>query len=112
MKVAITLSAAEVGAAFDEHFGRAGAYAFVDTESQETCVLANPAVNQGSGAGIQAAEFVVKQGAQAVISGSFGPKASAVLHAAGVRLYLAKGGSLADILSQFQKGELTLVEGS
>jgi predicted Fe-Mo cluster-binding NifX family protein len=64
----------------------------------------------GSGAGIRAAEFLVRQGVEAVISGAFGPKAYNVLHTSGVRLYQAASGTVDDLVARLLKGDLDAVE--
>ena len=107
MRIAVTITAPDQNATFNAHFGRAGGFAVFDTDSGDQHVLANPAVELGSGAGIRAAEFLVKQGVDTVISGSFGPKASTVLRAAGLRLYLASSGPVDDLITQLQNGDLT-----
>lgn len=47
-------------------FGRCPTYLFVDTETVQFEAVPNPAISQAGAAGIQAAQFVVKQGAEAV----------------------------------------------
>jgi predicted Fe-Mo cluster-binding NifX family protein len=74
MKIAISVTRPESSAVFDPRFGRAAAFVVVDTRTGDRCAIANPAAQMGSGAGIRAAEFLVRQGVEAVISGAFGPK--------------------------------------
>jgi predicted Fe-Mo cluster-binding NifX family protein len=109
MKIAISVATAELDAALDPRFGRAAAFAIVDTESGDQQVVANPAVGAAGGAGIQAAEFVVKQGVEAVISGSFGPNAFDVLDAANVKMYHATSGTVSDLAWKLEDGALEQV---
>jgi predicted Fe-Mo cluster-binding NifX family protein len=112
MKIAISVATAELDAALDPRFGRAAAFAIVDTASGDQQVVANPAVGAAGGAGIQAAEFVVKQGVEAVISGSFGPNASDVLAAANVKMYHAASGSASDLARKLKDGTLDQATGT
>jgi len=79
----------------------------VDTETNERVVHDNaPNLNAAQGAGIQAAETVARLGALAVITGNVGPKAFRALNAAGIKIYLAKEGTVTDALRAFQAGAL------
>jgi len=63
-------------------------------------------LNAAQGAGIQAAETVVRLGAEAVVTGNVGPKAFRALNAAGIKMYLSGEGSVADAVRKFKAGEL------
>jgi predicted Fe-Mo cluster-binding NifX family protein len=65
----------------------------------------NPAMSAGGGAGIQAAQFVVERGAEAVVSGNVGPNAFAVFESAGVPVYLFGGGSVREAVEWAAGGE-------
>jgi predicted Fe-Mo cluster-binding NifX family protein len=112
MKIAISVTASRPGAAFESRFGRAAAFVIVDTNTGEQQTAANPAAQLGGGAGIRAAEFLVRQDVEAVISGAFGPKAYDVLHTSGVRLYQAKSGTVDDLVARLLKGDLDAAEGA
>jgi predicted Fe-Mo cluster-binding NifX family protein len=66
-------------------------------------------VNASGGAGVQAARFVAERGAQAVVSGNFGPNAFATLNAAGVKIFVARRGTVQEVVEQFKAGELEAV---
>ncbi|WP_337997870.1 NifB/NifX family molybdenum-iron cluster-binding protein [Oleispirillum naphthae] len=74
-------------AAVDARFGRAAGFVLVDGEGALAGHLDNAAADaMGHGAGLAAAEAVVRAGAKTVLTGRVGPKASAALAAAGVRV--------------------------
>lgn len=106
MKVAITVNAPKMDAAFEPRFGRAAAFVIVDTDTLDWKGHRNPAASARGGAGVQAAEFLTRQGVDAVISGAFGPKAHSALATAGVSMYQAGGGKVADLVEQLQQGAL------
>jgi predicted Fe-Mo cluster-binding NifX family protein len=93
-------------------FGRCPSYIFVDTETMQFEAVPNPAMNQGGGAGIQAAQFVVEHGAQAVLTGSLGPNAFDVLKAAGVAGYLVREGTVRQAAEAFRAGQLQPMGGA
>jgi predicted Fe-Mo cluster-binding NifX family protein len=109
MKVAISVTAARLDAELDPRFGRAAAFVIVDTDTSEWQGHLNPGANAPGGAGTQAASFVARQGAEAAISGAFGPNAYDVLSAANVKMYRAVSGTAAEIVQKFKDGDLDLI---
>ena len=115
MKIAISIAGQSLDAPFDARFGRAESFCLVDTDSGDWTAHANPALSAAGGAGVQAAQFVAKLGAQAVVSGAYGPKAYDTLAAANIQRLIAPGNaarSAADILAAFKAGTLTQADGA
>jgi len=113
MKIAISISGKTLDSPFDPRFGRAAAFCLVDAESGEWQTFDNPALSASGGAGVQAAQFVAKQGVGAVVSGAFGPNAFDTLAAANIEMYLAPGSQVhtaAEVLNMFKAGQLTQAE--
>jgi predicted Fe-Mo cluster-binding NifX family protein len=107
MRIVVSANGADLEAAASSTFGRCPMYVFVDTETIEFEAVENPATNVAGGAGIQAAQFIVEQGAQAVISGMVGPNASDVLQAASVPVYSFEGGTVRQAVEAFKAGRLS-----
>jgi len=112
MKVVVTSDGAGLDAAASPVFGRCRSYVFVDTESMDAETVENPAMNAAGGAGIQAAQFVVEQGAEAVISGNVGPNAYNVLLAADVPVHLLEDGTVRDAVEAFKNDQLQRAGGA
>jgi predicted Fe-Mo cluster-binding NifX family protein len=113
MKIIVTTTAPNIDSDIDPRFGRAAAFCIVDTETGAWQAFDNPALSASGGAGVQAAQFVAKQGVGAVVSGAFGPNAFDTLAAAEIEMYLAPGNeahSVAEILEMFKTGQLTKAE--
>jgi predicted Fe-Mo cluster-binding NifX family protein len=106
MKVVVTSSGPDLDALANPVFGRCPFFVFVNTETLEFEAVDNPAMSAGGGAGIQAAQFVVEQNAQAVLSGNVGPNAFGVFEAAGVPVFLVGEGSVRQAVEAFQAGRL------
>ena len=87
-------------------FGRARNFVFIDTDTLQIDVIENPALNEGGGAGIKAAQFVVDRGAQAVIAGNFGPNAFQVLNAAEIPCYSVDEISIENALESIRNNTL------
>ena len=107
MKLIVTSTGASLMDPVDTRFGRAKYFIVIDTEAGAVSVHDNTQnLNAAQGAGIQAAETIVRLGGEAVISGNVGPKAFRALSAAGIKVYLAPSGSGAVALDHFKNGEL------
>ncbi len=111
MKIAFTTAGKDINAAMDSRFGRAARFLIYDSENTTAQTIDNHQnLNAAQGAGIQAAETVVRSGAQALVTGHCGPKAFRVLAAAGVAVYTTNAATIAEALAQFQAGTLPRAE--
>ncbi len=93
-------------------FGRCQTYTIVDVENgdiKNVDVVQNQYANAMSGAGIQAAGFVANQGAEAVISGNYGPNVVSVLKQSGVKMISASGMSVREAVQKYLNGNLESV---
>ena len=107
MKVAVTAREASLDAAVDPRFGRAATFVLVDLDTMETATIDNSeGLDAAQGAGIQAAQAVVRAGAEVVLTGHCGPKAFRVLEAAGVRVCTGVEGVVSEVLGRFREGTL------
>lgn len=112
MKVCVTAGASGLDAPMDPRFGRCPFFVVVDLDSMSETSIANSNVMATSGAGIQAAQEVAKQGATALITGNIGPNAMQILSAAKIDVYQHLGaGSVRDVLEKFKRGELSKIAG-
>lgn len=106
MRIIVSAQGESLDAPASPVFGRCPIYILADTETAEFQALPNPAMNQGGGAGIQAAQFVVEQGAQAILTGNLGPNAFDVLQAAGIPAYLVPEGTVRRAVEAFKAQRL------
>jgi predicted Fe-Mo cluster-binding NifX family protein len=106
MIIVITANGADLDAPASPVFGRCLAYVFVDTESMQFECVENPAIGAASGAGIQAAQFVIERGAKAVVTGNVGPNAFGVFQSADVPIYISGSGTVREMAEAFRAGEL------
>jgi predicted Fe-Mo cluster-binding NifX family protein len=106
VKLALSADGPGTDARFSERFGRCSWFVFLNSESGELEFCPNPATGSTSGAGAQASQFVAEQGADAVISGRFGPNAYQALHTAGIEMYISRDKSVKEVLDKFHAGLL------
>lgn len=112
MKIVVTSNGSDLDAQASPVFGRCPWYLFVDTETMGVEAMENPAMAAASGAGIQAAQFVVEQGADALVTGNVGPNAFDVLRSADVPVYLLEDGTVREAVEAYKEGLLPEVSGA
>ena len=112
MKIAVTVNGRDLDAPLSPIFGRCATYVLVDPETMTYEVIDNPAVSASGGAGVQAAQFVIERGAEAVITGNVGPNAFGVFQAGGASVYLVKGGTVREAVEAYRRGQLSLAQGA
>ncbi len=111
MKIAVTAKAPHLDAEVDPRFGRAAHILIVDTETMEAEALDNSDnINAFRGAGIQAAGMVCDKGIHALLTGYCGPKAFAVLEAAGVKVANDFNGTVRQAVEDFKNGKVTYAD--
>ena len=107
MKIVITAEGPNMESRVDPRFGRAQYFLLVDSESGSFTAHDNAQnLNAAQGAGIQAAQNVVRLGAEAVLTGNVGPKAFATLQAGKVAIYTSTAGTVREALEQWRSGSL------
>lgn len=111
MLVAFSASGEGMDSDLDARFGRAPFFVVVETEDGGARTLDNSVnMEAGQGAGIKAAESLVREGVGAVITGHCGPKAFRVLDSSGIAIYLVPGGKIVDALHKFMQGDLVKLD--
>ncbi len=113
MKIAFSTSGVSLEAPLDSRFGRAPNFLIYDLDSGLARVVDNGVSRASSqGAGIQAADSVVRAGAGAVVTAHCGPKAFQVLHAAGIRVFACHAATVGEALDQYRSGALVEQSGA
>ncbi len=107
MKIVFTTSGNSLEAPLEGRFGRAPRYLIYDQDHDTVEILDNRQnVEATQGAGIQAAEAVVRSGAKALVTGHCGPKAFRVLAAAGIQVFTTDAATVSAALEAFRAGDL------
>ena len=97
-------------------FGRCPSFTFVTIENDEikaVKTVPNNAVNAMGGAGVQAAQTIGMNNAEAIVVGMLGPNAAQSLSALNIKMYQASNQNLTikEIAESFIKGELKEISG-
>jgi len=108
MKIAVSSQGTGLDSQLDQRFGRAAFILIVETDSMDVEVLDNSEnINAAQGAGIQAASMVSGKGAEALLTGSCGPKAMTAFSEAGVKVFTGQTGTVREAVERYKQGVLT-----
>ncbi|MBN1127638.1 MAG: NifB/NifX family molybdenum-iron cluster-binding protein [Chitinispirillaceae bacterium] len=111
MKIAVTAQGTGSQDLVDSRFGRGAWFIVYDTNNDAYMALDNKQnLNATQGAGIQSAATVVNAGCEALITGHCGPNAFAALTRAGTAVYTVSGGTVAQAIEAFKRGDLKKIE--
>lgn len=110
MKIAISASGRNLDSMMDPRMGRCDYFLLVDSDTMEFQVIQNGAVNASGGAGIQAAQTLLDNKAEVVITGNVGPNAWDILAAAGVKVYRSSPSTVEKALKAWKAGELESIK--
>jgi len=107
MKIAVSSYGKDLNSQIDPRFGRCAYFLIVNTDDMSFEAFENKGVSLTGGAGVQAGQFVISKGAEALITGNCGPKAVQTLSAAGVGLFTGHTGSVIEALEKHKSADLT-----
>lgn len=106
MKIAITSEGKTLESKIDTRFGRCAYFIIFDIDTNSFEAVENNNVNLTGGAGIQSGQLVISKGVKAVITGKVGQNAYTTLNAAGIEIYLAASGNIAEVIEKFKSNKL------
>lgn len=104
MKIAVGAKSDTLDSPVEPRFGRCRYFALVDLDTEAFEAVANPYQDTVGGAGTQSAQLVVEREVGAVLAGSYGPKATAVLADAGIDMVSGVSGTVREAVEQFKRG--------
>lgn len=111
-RIAVTSEGPSLDDQVDPRFGRAAGFVVVDLDTMDTRYIDNGRSQvMAQGAGIQAAESIVRAGVSCLLTGYVGPKAFHVLSSAGVKVgQNLEGMTVREAVERFKSGRVEMVK--
>ena len=109
MKIAIPVDENEKETGVCISFGRAPYFMFYDIETKNSEFLLNSAAESQGGAGIKAAQLLVDNRADVLLSPRCGQNAAEVLQAANIKMFKTLGTSVRENIQAFEVGKLAVL---
>lgn len=109
MKVAIPVESETTNPRVCISFGRAPYYLIYNTENDSQEFVSNSAATSQGGAGIRAAQALLDEGIEAVITPRCGENAATVLNGGGVKMYRTVNDNVSENIKLLKEGKLSLL---
>ena len=109
MKIAIPVDDKKMETGVCISFGRAPYFMFYDTETKNSSFLFNSAAEIQGGAGIKAAQSIVDNKADVLLTPRCGQNAAEVLQAANIKIFKTLGTSVMENVKNFAAGKLAVL---
>ncbi|SHJ87976.1 Predicted Fe-Mo cluster-binding protein, NifX family [Anaerobranca californiensis DSM 14826] len=106
MKICFSSTGKDLGSMLDVRFGRCSYFLIYDAEGQEVKVIENRGQMAGGGAGIAAAQQIIDEGVDVVITGNLGPNAFDILKKSDIKVYRCGSTKIDSALQLFKEGKL------
>jgi predicted Fe-Mo cluster-binding NifX family protein len=106
MKVAITSLGNNIESKVCEKFGRAPYFVIFNTNNGDIKIINNDAANASGGAGPKAAEIIIRNEAEVILTGNVGNNALTALERAGVKIIkgLSESSTISQIIKEYNQG--------
>lgn len=88
-------------------FARTPYYMFYNTQTNNCDVIENPAAQAEGGAGIKAAQFIIDNKADVVITPRCGENAAEILKEAEMKIYKSEGNNATENINKFKENKLS-----
>jgi predicted Fe-Mo cluster-binding NifX family protein len=110
MKIAIPVDKKTLESTVCASFGRTPYFLIYDTETKESVFIDNSAAASTGGAGIKAAQTIVDNKANALLTPRCGQNAADVIKSADIEIFKTKSASVKDNIAAFIDGKLPLLD--
>lgn len=109
MKILIPVEKKSIDGEVCKSFGRAPFFLVYDTETKVSSFIKNNAADSRGGAGIKAAQLVVDNKVDGLITPRCGQNAADVINAANIKIYKTINNSIKDNIEEFLENKLEIL---
>ena len=106
MRIAISSQGKKENSLMDSRFGRCEYFCIYDIENDGFKVIENTAINSNAGAGIEAANLVLKESIDAVVTGNIGPHANEVFKKSNIKIFTSDVKRISNIINEYKRNKL------
>lgn len=106
MKIGISSTGLELTSPADSRFGRCSNFAIYETSDSSYRFIENSAQQAGGGAGIAAAQQMIDEDVETILTGNMGPNAYKVIKGNGIKIYRIGSVSVEKAIQLFKEAKL------
>lgn len=112
MKIGISSDGENLDSFLDLRFGRCRYFVIYDTENNEVRAVENDGQSSKGGAGIAAAQQLIDENVDVVITGNLGPNAFELIEKANIKAFKSESILLKSVIEKYKNGELEELKNS
>lgn len=109
MKIGISSMGLAISSTADPRFGRCNYFAIFDTDENSYRFIENNAQHAGGGAGIAAAQQMIDEDVEVVLTGNMGPNAYNVIKGNDIKIYRIGSVSIEKAVQLFKEAKLEVI---
>lgn len=109
MKFAISSNGRNKNDLMDTRFGRCSYFVIYDSETEKYSAIDNEAATAGGGAGIAAAQAIIDENIQVLITGNLGPNAYKLFNNSNIKVYSCDNKTIEEVITAYKNNELDLI---
>ncbi|MBZ4647645.1 MAG: hypothetical protein JG777_3134 [Clostridia bacterium] len=106
MKIGLSSMGKDINSMLDVRFGRCNYFVIYDTEDSSVKAIENKGQMSGGGAGIAAAQQIIDEGVDVVITGNVGPNAFNLFKNSDIKVYRCGSIKIDSAIQSFKEGKL------
>lgn len=106
MKIGISSTGLTISSPADPRFGRCSNFAIYDTDDNSYRFIENKAQQAGGGAGIAAAQQMIDEDVEIILTGNMGPNAYNVIKGNGIKIFRIGNASVEKAVQLFKEAKL------
>ncbi|NMB27459.1 MAG: diguanylate cyclase [Tissierellia bacterium] len=110
MKIALSSGEKDLKSSLDLRFGRCSYFIIYDLETEQFKTVDNKGQSSSGGAGIAAAQQLIDESVEAVITGNVGPNAYELLNSSNIKIYKGDCIPCKDLIKFLKEGKLTEIK--
>ncbi|MGI6702825.1 MAG: NifB/NifX family molybdenum-iron cluster-binding protein [Clostridia bacterium] len=106
MKIAVSSMGKDLSSMLDVRFGRCNCFVIYDTKGEPVKAIGNKGQMSGGGAGIAAAQQIIDEDVDVVITGNMGPNAFNLFKNSDIKVYRCGSIKVETAVQLFKEGKL------
>ncbi|CAG7840590.1 diguanylate cyclase [Clostridium novyi B str. ATCC 27606] len=110
MKIAVSSTGKELKDLMDDRFGRCTYFVIYDNETSKTKFIENQGHKTGAGAGIAAAQQILDEDINIIITGYLGPNAFDVFKGSGIEAFKCSDVTVGEAIELYRNNKLEKLE--
>ena len=103
MKIGLSSKGKDLESTLDKRFGRCNYFLIYDIDKNDSKVIENNGLNSEGGAGIAAAQQLIDEGVEVIITGKLGPNAFEIIDKSNIKTFKSDSISIQSAIEKYKE---------